>query len=161
MTSLPQSARPSPQPAQPAQPAVTPIKNWFWDAKSRILLGYALLLLGLVGGALPLMRYRLFAQVDARVREDLEEEVEAFDAFQLGEFSPTDLANFQQMERSDPATVLTAQPTTTAEFEAFIALFLKSRVPEDDTFLIALTQDQLYRSSPAACRKTCALASPC
>ena len=124
-----------------------PVQNWLWEARTRILLWYALLLLGLVGLALPLMRYRLFAQVDARVLEDLDEEVEAFRDFRAGRLQPLDRVNIQRLEQEEDRKKFTLKPSNAEEFKTFIDIFLMRRVPEDDTFFIAKVNGQFYRSS--------------
>lgn len=135
--------------ADSVQSRPNPVRTWFWEARTRILLWYALLLLGLVGLALPLMRYRLFAQVDARVLEDLDEEVEAFRDFRAGRLQPLDQINIQRLQQEGNREKFTLKPSNAEEFKTFIDIFLMRRVPEDDTFLIAKINGQFYRSSPA------------
>lgn len=49
------------------------------EARTRILLLYAVTMLLVFGASIPIFRYFLFAEVNNQVRKDLEEEVEKFE----------------------------------------------------------------------------------
>lgn len=80
------------------------------------------------GAAIPVFRWLLFWNIDNRVREDLQEEMQEFqEAYLVWEESP-------------------AQSTTDLKF--FIDRFLGAELPEDDNFFLAIIDGRLYRSSP-------------
>lgn len=106
------------------------LKRLTGETRTRILLLYAVTLLAVMAMAVPVFRFFLFAEVDARVRENLREELGAF-----------------QAEYEDwQATA----PTTDAALVEFIDEILRSHLPEDDNFLIFILDGQFYRSSPRA-----------
>ncbi|MEO1395051.1 MAG: HAMP domain-containing sensor histidine kinase [Cyanobacteria bacterium J06634_5] len=105
----------------------------FWqrllqETRTRILLLYALLLLILSGIAVPIFRHLLFASVNNRVQQSLDEEQEAFEfAYAAWEGAPNQ---------------------SIAALETFADDFLKSTRPEDDNFQLILIDGELYRSNP-------------
>ncbi|NJN48645.1 MAG: HAMP domain-containing histidine kinase [Alkalinema sp. RL_2_19] len=125
-------------------------KGWFWEARTRILLGYVGLLVGLLLIGVPLMRYQVIAGVDVRVREDIEEEVEAFRKIRAGEIDDIDRANIDFLQEDDSRAKFTPQPQTEEELQTLLEVFLRRRIPEDDTFLIAVVGSGFYKSSPRA-----------
>ncbi|WP_347277951.1 HAMP domain-containing sensor histidine kinase [Alkalinema sp. FACHB-956] len=107
------------------------------------------LTLGLVVVALPLMQQRVFSKVDARVREDLEEEVEDFNRILRGDLDEADRRELENIVE-DGRPPFTTRPQTKREVETIFELYLNRRVPEDDTFLIAIINGEFYKSSPRA-----------
>ncbi|NJN31906.1 MAG: HAMP domain-containing histidine kinase [Synechococcales cyanobacterium RM1_1_8] len=111
------------------------------------------MLMGLFLAAVPLMRYRVFAEVDARVRKDIGEELEFFEALRAGT-----LPLPERSAEDDPFGVLprsreltfNPNPRTSQELKGLMDAFLAKRIPEDDTFLIAVVEGQVYKSSPRA-----------
>jgi signal transduction histidine kinase len=96
--------------------------------------------------SLPLMYQFIFAEVNARVREDLEEDMEGFQGL---------LANDPEVRKKlglvgAGGRDLVAPPTNRTELANFFDAYLSRRVPEDDTFLLGFIGNQLYRSSPSA-----------
>jgi signal transduction histidine kinase len=119
------------------------------EARTRILICYVGLTLGLVVVALPLMQQRVFSKVDARVREDLEKEVEDFNQILRGDLDEADRRELENIvEEGRPP--FTTRPQTKREVETIFELYLSRRVPEDDTFLIAIINEKFYKSSPRA-----------
>ena len=105
-------------------------RGWFWEARSQILLWYVGLMLGFIGLSIPLFSHLVLHQVDTRVREDLEEEMERFEIF------------FNQN--------INIYPDNSEEkpLKTIFKRFLSEAIPEDDTFLITIIDNQFYRSSP-------------
>lgn len=91
---------------------------------------------------LPLMRYQVFVEVDARVREDIAEEIEAFERFRSEASAAGELT--RQKSLNQPAL------ETAEDFERLMDVFLEQRIPEDDTFLIAVVGSKIYKTSPRA-----------
>jgi hypothetical protein len=98
--------------------------NPFWEARTRIFAWYVGFSAVLVGLSIPIFTHLAVIQVDNRVREDLEEEIEAFEK-SLGKNTEKDL---------------------TIIFDRF----LKYKIPADKTFLITTVNGYFYRSSPVS-----------
>ncbi len=94
------------------------------ETRTRILLLYATTMLLVMGAAIPVFRFFLFAEVNERVRADLREELEAFQT----EFDA-------------------ASPETEASLKAFINGFLGRDRPEDDNFHIVILNGEFYRAT--------------
>ncbi len=121
----------TPQPALPVLPLPkTWLRRLFDEARTRILLLYAATLLGAISISIPLFRYFLFSEVDARVRSDLGEE----------------LATFQAAYDDWEMQSLISRPALTE----FIDDYLTNEIPEDDNFHIVLLEGDIYRSNPRA-----------
>ncbi|NJR51404.1 MAG: HAMP domain-containing protein [Leptolyngbyaceae cyanobacterium CSU_1_3] len=125
------------------------LNQLFRQARTQILLWYVVLILGFVLVALPLIQQRIFSKVDTRVREDLEEEVEDFEALLRGNISGIDRTTIRRMEE-DGRPSFTLRPKTPREVENLFEVYFARRVPEDDTFLIAIIDQKFYKSSPRA-----------
>lgn len=124
--------------------------TWFWEARTRILLWYASLLLGTAAVALPLMTYRTFRAVDERVYKDITANRLAFQRLRRGEFSDVNRAMIEQFSTDPTRAKFTLTPQTPAEFKTLADVFLRSHIPEDDTFLVAIVERGFYKSSPRA-----------
>ena len=100
------------------------------EARTRILIWYVISLLFLGMLSIPLCRYFIVRQVDARVRKDLQEEVIDF------------RLAFKQWQ---------SRPTREREpIETFIDRFLATNLPEDDDFLLFYIDSRLYKHEPLA-----------
>ncbi len=126
--------------------------NWmrFWgEARTRIVFWYVGIILVFVGVAIPLMRQQIIAQVDARVRADLNEEMKEF--LELLTEGPNfeDAALIKGL-REDGQPIPEGYPTTAKELESLLEIHLKRRIPEDDMFLIGFVNQDFFRSSPRA-----------
>jgi signal transduction histidine kinase len=128
------------------------IREWFrflGEARTRILIWYILLLLFFLGVAIPAFRQRLFARIDARVRADLAEEMEEFQVLLVNGLTPKDDPGSNRSQSSN--RIIPAQaPTNQRQLRDVFEAYLERRLPEDDTYLIALLNGQLYKSSPRA-----------
>ncbi len=102
--------------------------GFFQEARTKIFLTYVALMLTAVGLAVPLFQTLLFSAVEARVREDLLEEVEEFDE------------TYADWSESDQSSV--------ESLSIAIDNFMDSTLPEDDNFLIALLDGNVYRTNP-------------
>ena len=60
-------------------------KGIFWEAKTRILAWYIVVISSFLVMAMPLITRLTLAQVNVRVREDLQEELEVFNEFKADE----------------------------------------------------------------------------
>jgi signal transduction histidine kinase len=98
--------------------------NPFWEARTRIFAWYVGISAVLVGLSIPVFTQLAVIQVDNRVREDLEEEIEAF-------------------ERS-------FHENAEKEIKIIFDRFLKHKIPGDKTFLITTVNGHFYRSSPVS-----------
>lgn len=108
-------------------------KRLIQETRTRILLMYALSLLLLTGLSIPIFRYLLFASVNDRVTEDLQEEQQTFLVAYAGWAS-------ERNRLGEPAT----------ELKVLIDNFLEDSRPEDDNFQIFIIDNQLYRSNPSS-----------
>lgn len=132
--------------------ALSPLLSWrrlAGEARTRILAIYALLLLSVVAVGFPLMYRYVFRLVDQRVREDLLEEVEGFQGLLAGELSAVDQREWMQVQRELKRSV-SLPPQTVEEAKVILDFYLTRRIPQDDTFLIAIAEGQFYNSSPRA-----------
>ncbi|MEL6553207.1 MAG: HAMP domain-containing sensor histidine kinase [Cyanobacteria bacterium J06621_11] len=111
------------------QPSLKPLwKQLLSETRTRILLLYGLLLLLISGLSIPIFRYLLFINVDARVEEDLIEERDFF------------LTAYTEWE--------TAPNQTTAQLQTFIQRHFSNVRLEDDNYQIVLIEGKLIYSNP-------------
>ena len=106
-------------------------KGLFWEARTRILAWYALLMVCLVGLSIPIFTKLVIRQVDERVIEDLAEELESF---------RESVTKQNELDLTMPKT----------EAVVIFDNFLNSQIPGDKTFLIATINGEFYRASPTA-----------
>jgi signal transduction histidine kinase len=134
------------------KPIFNPSPKWmrFWgEARTRIVLSYVGIILIFVGVAIPLIRQQIIAQVDTRVRADLNEEMEEFLEL-LVEGPGTEDESLIKGLREDNQPIPDGYPTTDKELESLLEIHLKRRIPEDDMFLISFVNRNFNRSSPRA-----------
>jgi signal transduction histidine kinase len=99
------------------------------QTRTRILLLYLLLMLLITAAAVPVFQWLLIMSIDNRVRQDLKQEMAAFrEGYLAWEEKPGQ---------------------NTEDLKEFIDEFLDEELPEDDNFLIALVDGEVYKSSPA------------
>lgn len=101
----------------------------FGQVRTRILIWYLALIAGFLVLSLPLTIRSILFQVNLRVRFDLKEEFEEFNHFQQ--------VRFPQIEAQDEI-----------KLAQLFKDFFNYKIPEDDTFLIAIIDGQFYDSSP-------------
>ena len=115
--------------SQPQPPADIQNRGILWEARTRIVLLFALLIVLFVGGSIPVFRQFILVRVGQRVKEDLEEDLDFF---------------FESLAGA-------RQPISTAEdLEAFIENFSTNFLPEDDNFLIFLVEGEFFSSDPVS-----------
>ncbi|MEL7037083.1 MAG: ATP-binding protein [Cyanobacteria bacterium J06592_8] len=115
----------------PKQKPKVRLKSWFanrffGETRTRILAWYTILTASFVGLSIPIFTELVILQVDRRVREDLNEEIEIFE------------------ESRKMQAQLKKQVTPEEIFDAF----LYKKYPSDKTFLITTIKGDFYRSSP-------------
>jgi signal transduction histidine kinase len=124
--------------------------TYFWgEARTRIVIWYVVIVLIAIGGAIPIMRHQMLAQVDARVRADLNEEMQAFNEVLLTGMRVEDQDLVAGL-RAEGKVIPDGYPTTNQEFDSLLEIHLKRQIPEDDTFLIGFINGEFKRSSPRA-----------
>jgi signal transduction histidine kinase len=127
-----------------------PKLTYFWgEARTRIVIWYVAIVVISIGGAMPLMRQKILAQVDARVRADLNEEMQEFQKL-LTTGPKLEDRDIVKGLRADGKVIPDGYPTTAQELASLLELHLKRRIPEDDTFLIGFINGEFDRSSPRA-----------
>ncbi|MEO1792560.1 MAG: HAMP domain-containing sensor histidine kinase [Cyanobacteria bacterium J06629_19] len=104
------------------------LKRLLKETRTRILLLYGLLLLLTTVVSVPVFRYLLFANVNARVQADLNEERENF------------LNTYREWEK--------APEQTTQELQTFIQKHFEDVLIEDDNFHLVLIDGELFDSNP-------------
>ena len=108
--------------------------DWFWETRTRIFAWYVGLTTMFVGLSIPIFTELTIIQVDLRVKEDLLEEIEAF----------------EESFRGD----------TEEDIAIIFDRFLQYKIPGDKTFLIATINGQFYRSSPISLPQAISRDSP-
>jgi signal transduction histidine kinase len=104
-------------------------KGFFWEARTRILAWYSILMTGFIGLSIPVFSELVFSQVHMRVRDDLVAELASFEEFVA-----------EQSSNSDKITE--------DRLKEIFREFLYRQIPEDDTFLITFVGGEFFRSSP-------------
>ena len=140
----------------------------FWgEARTRILVWYVVILALTFGIAIPAFRQLMFARVDARVRQDMLGEVEDFRELLAGRVNLERLENNRIIDNDKAATrkvqpISSVEkslirdlrvPTTEQEMKRFFEAYLKVEIPEDNIFLITFVNGTFYESSPKALPK--------
>lgn len=137
-------------------------RRWqtFWgEARTRILVWYVLILTFACGISVPIFRQLLFANIDARVRQDMAEEMAEFRSLLAGtsqfeDHEPgDDELDEQEIDSKNSATSQTTQdtfksPNSQKQLKQFFDIYMAHRLPEDDVYFIAFLDGQFYKSSP-------------
>ncbi len=134
------------------KPTINLLPKWmyFWgEARTRIVIWYVVIIVMAIGGAMPIMRQQMLAQVDARVRADLNEEMQEFIEL-LSNGARLEDTDIVKALRADGKVIPDGYPTTAQELAALLELHFKRRIPEDDTFLMGFINGEFDRSSPRA-----------
>ncbi|MEM9214826.1 MAG: HAMP domain-containing sensor histidine kinase [Cyanobacteria bacterium P01_F01_bin.150] len=116
-------------------------QRWLKETRTRVLLIYALSMLGVTAISIPIFRTLLFAQVGDRVQSNLLKEIDEFqDEYRnwVTTVSPTD----REMD-------------TNAALRSFIDDFIREESPEDDNYHLFFLNNgspdsQFYRATPPA-----------
>jgi signal transduction histidine kinase len=108
----------------------SPIQRLLAETRTRILLLYVAVMVGVTALSIPVFQSLLVANIEQRVRADLREELEKF------------------KEQYD--IWYTLEPPTTRSLEAFIQRFLKREVPADDNYHIFILDGAYYAANPTS-----------
>jgi signal transduction histidine kinase len=147
----------------------------FWgEARTRILIWYILILTFAIGISVPLFRQLLFANIDARVRQDMVEELENFRSLLVGasdfedhdhdDEADHDHGNAETDNQQTSSEKIQIQPdwaiqhedlrfkalNTKEQLKQFFDVYMAHHIPEDDVYFIAFVDGQFYKSSPRA-----------
>ncbi|MBW4511329.1 MAG: HAMP domain-containing protein [Scytonematopsis contorta HA4267-MV1] len=130
-------------------------KGFFWSTRTQILLWYILIFGFIFTIFVPAFRHVLYVRVNNRVNREITEKMQVFEEL-IGGISavPDEIEGTatheaaNQLRKADKRLI--AIPKTQEELEEFFDAFLGNQLPEDDTFLIALTEERFYKSSPRA-----------
>lgn len=114
---------------------ISQIRRIFWETRTYIFLWYLVVMAVFIGLSAPIFSILILRTVNARVEQELVEELKAFDT----------LIDAQKN---------TKEGLTHENLPKFLKHFLSVRIPEDDTFLIAILDGEFFRSSPRALPKT-------
>lgn len=119
------------------------------EARTRILIWYAVLMALFMLVSIPAIRWLLFARIDARVRADLASEVKTFQTLLTTDsgIETEALPGFNEEQIS------IERPSSKKDLAEFMASYLSRQLPEDETYLIAIIDKQFYKSSPRALPK--------
>ncbi len=119
-------------------PEVTKTKGFhrwrsiFWEARTRILAWYVILMACFTAASIGIIRQVLFERVEQRVESSLAQEVQEFHKLLEQGINPT-----------------TGQPFG-EDVAALLKVFLSRNIPNDDEFLLTFVNGQFYKSSPKA-----------
>jgi len=129
------------------------VKGLFWATRTQILFWYFVILCFIFICFVPVFRYFLYAQVDKRVHKEINEKMGIF--LELINGKPQLFDYLEEGEQDETINLireadnrLLKPPKTLTELKDFFDAFLVNQIPEDDTFLIALTEEKFYKSSP-------------
>lgn len=129
-----------------------PFQQWWQvagEARTRITIWYAMLMTFFMVVSIPAIRWLLFARIDVRVRADLASEVKAFQTAVTAE----DNHRMEALQQSNREQKFIERPSANEKLAVFIEAYLASQLPEDETYLIAIVDEQFYKSSPRALPK--------
>ena len=108
------------------------VQNWLncfaGKVHAQVLALYTIVMMLTMAASVPIVRFFLFAEVDKRVRGDLQEELETF--------------------QTEYAALDTVAAETNEGLTEFIDAFWAEALPEDDNFHIVLLDGELYQSNP-------------
>jgi signal transduction histidine kinase len=107
------------------------LQQFFFAARTRILAWYVILMAFFIAVSVLAIQQILLARLEERVERSLVQEIEEFRRLAQG---------------LDPTT---SQPFGN-DVKSIFEVFLDRNIPDDDEFLLALVDGQLYRSSPQA-----------
>ncbi len=129
-----------------------PFQQWrrvAGEARTRILIWYAVLMALSMLVAILTIRWLLFASIDARVREDLASEVEIFTTKVTANFG----VQGEVLPPSKGEQKSVARSSSQEKLAKVIEAYLSRQLPDDDSYLIAIINEQFYKSSPRALPK--------
>lgn len=132
--------------------SVKSYRNYFKfvdEARTRILFWYLILMVLFVSTALPTIRQRLFARVQARVQGELQEEVVEFRQIITKGFQSEDDEQIERLQRRRN-DVIWHPAQNLEELTEVFDIHFSDELPDDDVFYIAVVNGKFYKSSPRA-----------
>ncbi|GAB4201294.1 MAG: ATP-binding protein [Coleofasciculaceae cyanobacterium] len=146
-------------------------QQFLGEARTRILLSYVFILGVTSVGAIPAFRYIIYQRIDARVRQNMAEDMENFKALMDGKvtFTPIQLEDqdskaAEELEKhlieahglkpsssfaKPPGGVTSPREEKDSPIRLF-QLYLSHYLPEDDSFFLTFVDGEFYKSSPSA-----------
>jgi signal transduction histidine kinase len=118
------------------------------EARTRILLWYAILMAFFIIVAIPAIRQRLFVKVEVRVRQELIEEIGEFNELLAKGLKDEDLEVLEELQRNRISLSIKTPLSNQEKLAAIFDVFFTRALPEDDTFLIAILNKEFYKSTP-------------
>lgn len=125
-----------------------PWPKFLGEARTRILLWYALLMAFFIVVAIPAIRQRLFFKVEIRVRQELIKEIKDFEEMLAKGLKDEDLEVLEELQRNRISLPLKTPLSNQERLAAIFDVFFTRALPEDDTFLIAIVNKEFYKSTP-------------
>ncbi|NJK69529.1 MAG: HAMP domain-containing protein [Microcoleus sp. CSU_2_2] len=125
-------------------------RHFLGEARTRILIWYVLLMAFFLSLSIPAIRQRLFWLVDARVKQELVEEVTIFNELLATELNTKNRAIEQQLTEKYGSIKTYSDPE---KLSAIFEIHLSRQITEDDTFLIAIVEGKVYKASSKALPK--------
>ena len=110
----------------------------YQETRTRILLWYLALMGLFIAIAIPLIRYRLIAELTARVEIDMREELEEFEEELIESLLEANL---------EPAPKLTATERANQNLYSAFDNFISTNRAEDDNFFIAIVNGSFYKTN--------------
>jgi signal transduction histidine kinase len=120
--------------------------------RSRIFISYFILLSLFLVITVPLIFKFVFSAIANRVTEDIREEVEIFEGLLNNDRQSKKKLGLRNQEIK--------YPKDAGRLANLFNIYLSRRIPEDDTYLIGILNEDFYRSSPEALPKTLQPESP-
>lgn len=125
-------------------------QRFLGEARTRILIGYVLLMAFFLSLSIPAIRQRLFWLVDARVNEELVEEITIFNELLAAELEVKDGVVERKLKAKNGDT---KKYSYSDKLSTLFDIHLSQQLAEDDTFLIALVEGKFYKASAKALPK--------
>ncbi len=110
----------------------------YQETRTRIVLWYLILMGLFIATAIPAIRYRLIAEVTARVEEDMREELEEFEEELIESLLESNL-------KSNPE--LTATERANQDIYLAFDKFISTNRAEDDNYFIAIVNGSFYKTN--------------
>ncbi len=119
----------------------------FGEARTRILLWYVVLMMFFIAIALPMVRQRLFARVQERVKGDLVEEINEFKKIVKNGFQNSNAEDLEQLYRRNEI-INWEPPQNRQELKQVFDIHLSHELPDDDVFYITILDGEFHLSNP-------------
>ncbi|MEM7554721.1 MAG: HAMP domain-containing sensor histidine kinase [Cyanobacteria bacterium P01_A01_bin.84] len=121
----------------------------FGEARTRILLWYLLSMVFFSAIAIPAIHQRLFARVQARVKQDIAEEIAQFRQIVTKGYKSEDQEDLDRLRRRRD-NIIWEPPQNIEELTEIFDIHFSDELPDDDVFFIAVVKGKPYKSTPRA-----------